>query len=31
VNLATAVESAIQGEVDRQINKYGTLVPYEAS
>jgi NTP pyrophosphatase (non-canonical NTP hydrolase) len=31
VDLATAVESAIHGEVDRQINKYGKLVPYEAS
>ena len=31
VNLATAVESAIRGEIDRQMNKYGKLVPYEAS
>jgi NTP pyrophosphatase (non-canonical NTP hydrolase) len=30
VDLAAAVESAIRGEVDRQINKYGMLVPYEA-
>ena len=31
VDLAAAVESAMTEEIDRQINKYGKLTPYEAS
>jgi NTP pyrophosphatase (non-canonical NTP hydrolase) len=30
VDLAVAVESAIREEVDRQLAKYGKLVPYQA-
>jgi NTP pyrophosphatase (non-canonical NTP hydrolase) len=29
VDLAAAVESAIREEIDRQVAKYGALVPYE--
>ena len=31
VDLAAAVESAITEEIERQIEKYGKLTPYEAS
>jgi NTP pyrophosphatase (non-canonical NTP hydrolase) len=30
VDLATAVESAMREEIDRQLAKYGKLVPYQA-